>query len=460
MTDWLREAATIGDRFVAEALWSDDRCTWIQRDLQEPDDPVGKGPIARTLDPTLYSGLAGVGVFLGQLAVYTGSSDHANAALGAIRRALDDVELALDLAPRHGYRGPASPGFYSGGIGILWATGEVARILNDDEVLQRTRTLRAKLIEAQPVSTGSRDVMGGSAGVIPVLLEWAAKGGEDAAPALAYAELLGQELLESAIRDGDSVSWPFVSRTGDGTPLTGYSHGNAGYAVALAKLFEATGNEEYYAAAAGALVYEQLNFSDEHQNWYDLREVDGKAGPPSTMTAWCHGAPGIGIARRLSLNVLGDPAAHNDLRIAAATTRAFLERRLDVPDLPATYCHGVVGNLDCLLFMGDPEHYAADVQMAISAMTHRAKLYGTDARQAWSHPFLEWPIGRPGYDDLSLLKGLAGTGHFLLRLHSGFAVPTALVAGGSLLEQPTRQPLPEATEATAPGVADALEART
>ena len=86
-------------------------------------------------------------------------------------------------------------------------------------------------------------------------------------------------------------------------PLAGFSHGVAGIAYALLELAVATGDERYRTAALAALDYERALFDAVHQNWPDLRETQtlktetNSAQGSVFVTAWCHGAPGIGLSR-------------------------------------------------------------------------------------------------------------------------------------------------------------------
>ena len=86
---------------------------------------------------------------------------------------------------------------------------------------------------------------------------------------------------------GIAWDWPFPSRG----PLTGYSHGAAGIALALLELAARTGAEGFRSAARGAIDYERSLFSSEAGNWPDLRVFDtppeqaNGTPPPRGVTA-------------------------------------------------------------------------------------------------------------------------------------------------------------------------------
>ena len=61
------------------------------------------------------------------------------------------------------------------------------------------------------------------------------------------------------------------------------------------------------------------------------------------MTAWCHGAPGIGLGRLASLPCLGELEMRQEIAVALETTRA------QGFGYNHSLCHGDLGNLDLLL---------------------------------------------------------------------------------------------------------------
>src|SRR6185436_6868740 len=92
-------------------------------------------------------------------------------------------------------------------------------------------------------------------------------------------------------------SWPSALGSAG---LAGFAHGASGITWALAHLETATG-EPMDREIEGGLAYERSLYLNADGNWRDLRRwrVDAwKPGtPPPTSMAWCHGAPGIGLAR-------------------------------------------------------------------------------------------------------------------------------------------------------------------
>jgi len=127
------------------------------------------------------------------------------------------------------------------------------------------------------------DLIAGSAGLIGPLLR------DGSSRALDLAMVAGDHLLAHQNEQG---AWSAQGKQ----PLLGFSHGTAGYLVALAKLGQQLGEQRFLDAATKALIYERERFDAEHLNWPDYRNRQPDQ-PNTFMTAWCHGAPGIALSR-------------------------------------------------------------------------------------------------------------------------------------------------------------------
>src|SRR5262249_61774792 len=97
--------------------------------------------------------------------------------------------------------------------------------------------------------------------------------------------------------------------------LTGFSHGAAGMAWALLELASVAGEERFTKSALELIAWERSLFNAEKQNWPDLR--NHRRG---FRFAWCHGAPGIGLARLRSLPHLDDMQIRAEINTALVTT--------------------------------------------------------------------------------------------------------------------------------------------
>jgi lantibiotic modifying enzyme len=197
--------------------------------------------------------------------------------------------------------------------------------------------------------------------------------------------------------------------------LTGFSHGAAGIAWALLELSALTGDNRFGEAARAAVSYERSLFSATAGNWPDLRDPDpsevSEVQSNSFVTAWCHGAPGIGMARLRSLRHMDDPVARAEIKAAIHTT---LQQGFGGNH---SLCHGDLGNLELLLLasqvLNDPL-YRTEIDRLAGRILEDIQVRG-------------WVSGVPqGIESPGLMTGLAGIGYGLLRLAEPTRVPSLL----------------------------------
>ena len=184
-------------------------------------------------------------------------------------------------------------------------------------------------------------------------------------------------------------------------------------AWALLQLSTVTGVERFRTAACEAMAYERHLFAPAHGNWPDLREHKtsintATAAGQTFMTAWCHGAPGIGLGRLTALPCLEDSEVRQDIAIAIETTRA------QGFGYNHALCHGDLGNLD-LLIEARVRLGRADLQPHINAIAARI------VQDIHHHG---WRCGNPlSVESPGLMTGLAGIGYGLLDSLSQHACP-------------------------------------
>jgi class II lanthipeptide synthase len=238
---------------------------------------------------------------------------------------------------------------------------------------------------------------------------------------LAAAIKCGEHLIARARPAGRGAGWP--TPLAPRAPLAGFSHGAAGVASALFELALLTGQERFREAALAGIKYERGLFSEERGNWPDLREFDAPAGATderaeSYMTAWCHGAPGIGLGRLCALGHGDDAAVRDEIEVAARHT---LEHGFGGNH---SLCHGDLGNLDLLLQAGE----ALDDDGWVEAARLKA------AKVLASIESNGWLCGIPlGAESPGLMTGLAGIGYQLLRLAEPARVPSVLTLAPIIL---------------------------
>jgi lantibiotic biosynthesis protein len=404
-SDFLDAAVSIGARLCRDALWAGERCNWFGFSMEMLDGRWRQAQ--RTYGPELYGGTGGIGLFLGRLHAATGEPIFRRTALGAIRHALARTE---DLEPGSRW------GLYAGWPGIAWAALEAGEQMADPAL--RREALRL-LKELRPPGGEQVDVLAGIAGAIPVLVGAARRfGGPQSL--LAKAETLGDALIAAGTADEIGLSWGDAGQPGSRlfANLTGYSHGAAGIGWSLFELWRACGEPRFRAAGEETLRYERNYFDAGEGNWPDLRlpEQSGApvASPPgpsvrSFMKAWCHGAPGIGLARLRAYEILGDDACREEAEIAIASTLGHFVPGHEMSQSNYSLCHGIFGNADLLL--------EGERVLARPELRRKAEELGRQGLATVLAQHQPWPCGTLGQVEVpGLLLGLAGIGHHYLRL--------------------------------------------
>jgi len=404
---FLETADVIGSRLCRDAVWSGNQCNWLGWAL----DVVGASwsSVHRAQSACLYDGTAGIALFLGRLYGFTHDRLQKEAALGALNQALARAGALPDQM---------RASVYSGAAGIAWATIEVGTALEDARMVDRgLRELRRATSE--PPHEAAPDIIGGSAGAIQLLLDIAHRYDERDLIDLAAAH--GKMLLRTATKTGAGWSWDTLPGQAE-KHLCGYGHGASGIGCALLELWAETGEEKYRRACLEAFAYERSLFDKEHHNWPDLRTMTGytQPGQPVFAMAWCHGGPGIGLARLRALELIENEETLHDLNEALQITAASCSNVVFPASGNLSLCHGIGGNADLLLAASDI-HGRRDLRQIAESAGHQA------IAQIRA-PNLPWPCGvTTGGKTPNLVLGLAGIGHFFLRLYDSEKVPSLLL---------------------------------
>jgi lantibiotic modifying enzyme len=401
----------------ASAYWHQGRCNWVGRNPREATEPgMPITPTVTALGPELYTGTAGIALFLAQLFAHTQLEEFRAAAWGAIQHALwrsDDVAPSVRRS------------FYSGLIGIAYAAARVATLVDDscllDEALQLAR--RGAVSRDQ---NHLLDLMSGNAGAMASLL-WLArsKRGE---PLLSSTIELAEELAATAIRGDGTWCWENDRACGKGigpTPLCGFAHGASGMGLALIEKGVQCQREDWIEGGLAAFRYEDQLYDVDRGNWPDLRELGSHRDEPrvprrsSFMVAWCHGAAGIGLARLRAFRLLPDRRSELLMGVERAIRTTASQLRTLPTYVDASPCHGRAGLAETLL-------YAADVLDDVQYADHVVQMWRRVARKRAGDP--QWPCGvASGRNNPSLMLGHAGVGYALLRALDRSLVPSVLV---------------------------------
>ena len=397
--DELLDMATrVGSRLADLAIWQRGYLSWFQLDAMA--EQVWS---LQPADTSLFKGLSGITLFLAYLGQVSGVkryTDLARSAWDTARELIRANPEAID-----------SPGAFTGYGGPIYTATHLAALWQDAALRQDALHLVTRLPSCIEQDR-TFDIIGGAAGCLASLLGFYR--GCAADEALAAAMACGDHLLAHAEHHERGMAWP--SPPGGAYPLTGFSHGAAGIAWALAQLAAVSGESKFLHAAKAALRYERSWFSNAHGNWPDLRPPAAGGGDWSYMTAWCHGATGIGLGRLGMRPYVQDGMLDDEIRVAVRTTlrQGFGSNHC--------LCHGDLGNLDLLLKASDALHdreLRQDADRLAARLLVRMKQNG-------------WQCGASIHSEvLGLMVGLAGIGYGLLRAAAPQETPSVL-----LLEPP------------------------
>ena len=391
-------ARAVGDRLVQLAIYSGDAAGWLGvMPMGEREWSVAPA------DSGLYSGAAGIALFLGYLGMLTGEEKYTALALAALKCTRRQIEGQLKRPE------VCQVGAFSGLSGFIYLLSHLGTLWNMPELYQEAKEI-VKQLPGIIKHDKAFDILGGSAGCIAALLSLYSVA--PSADILTAALQCGDHLIANAKPMQVGIGWS--TKTAE-TPLSGFSHGNAGMALSLLHLFGVTKEERFREAALAAMHYERSLFSPEQQNWRDLRKSADEPTPDeqeaSSMIAWCHGAAGIGLGRLESLQYIDDATIRTEIDVAVKTTltRGFGSNH--------SLCHGDMGNIELPLaaaqVLGDPKLQQMVRQLAASLLE--------------SIETQGWITGIPmGIETPGLMTGLAGTGYMLLRLAAPNRVPSVL----------------------------------
>ena len=391
----LEEACAIAETLAAAALPlpTGDGLSWTALvDTRDPSVASEMGPV----DDGLFQGRAGIGLFFAALGRITGEAIHRDLALGAMRPILSAIERDAGLAGRIGL------GAANGTGGLVYSLVRVGGWLNLAEPVSAAARAAAAVTPAQIRADDELEVLFGSAGFLLGLLVL-----HDARPEawiLDRARECGRHLLESRITEPGSGRRTWAGRAGQ--PSTGVPHGSSGIAHALLRLHRLTGAPEYREAVVEAQAFERSLFVPEANNW---REEPGSNEAPSC--SWCHGAPGIGLVRLASLDLIDDLSARREAEAAVQATLDGLEAGLPGSD---GLCCGTLGRTEVLLRAADRFDRPELRDAALSAVSRLVRR----ARSMASYRVSYEDVLRPG-----LFQGLAGIGLSLARLGAAPDLP-------------------------------------
>ncbi len=339
--------------------------------------------------PEVFSGVAGIVLFLADLGRVTGDQIHVGLARDGARWI--DETMQSDHGGIGRYKGLYS-GFSGHGLAMLHA-GRAAR---DDSLIARALRRADALTNT---TYGGFELMYGAAGIGVFLLRCFQETAR--ARYLDEAVSAGEHLLEGADVEGDQRNW-LIKLGKTAAYQMGMAHGAAGIGYFLAELYRFTDDERFRDGALGTARWLQASaVHTEHGAGWPSHSGDEE----SPRFQWCHGAPGIGLFFGRTHDITGDDSCRKwAMRCGASTAAAG-----DVRKNPSQ-CHGLAGNGELFVELA---RITGDGEWA-----GKARKFGSLAAEYGDGdpPNRRWRSDEPGEYSPDFMLGASGLGHFFLRL--------------------------------------------
>lgn len=351
----------------------------------------------------LYDGVCGVALFLAALEKVTGDSRYRSLTLAA----LQSLRQGLDITTLDKITDKTNIGNYAECGWIIYGLVRISQFLELPTLLNDAKKV-ALLITTELIAADQKfDVISGSAGIILGLLALYNLSADS--EVLDRALLCGNHLLSCRVTSNLGYK---VWENSHGELLTGFSHGAAGIAYALLRLYEVTGNIAFLEACLEANAYETSVFIPDVGNWPDLSSPQTAEGF-TCLCSWCHGAPGIGLARLGGLDILDTDKIRQDIEVAINTTMRFNLRATD------HLCCGNLGRIEFLFTAGQKLSRPQLLETALKQAAEVVSLAKHRGTFGYGPSYLTYS---PGF-----FRGASGIGYELLRLAYPEQLPSVLL---------------------------------
>lgn len=399
---WLGHADAIAASIATNAVRRGrSEMTWLS---VAPPGILGRRRIA-PIGLRLCDGQAGIAFLFAALAARGHDKSHeetARAALAPIRRPLRrwcSTPSAADV----------DVGGSTGLGSIIYTLTRCAVWLGDPTLTADAMAVAERITPARIARVVDTDVMCGVSGLLFALLALNAVESSDLT--LGRAIACGERLL-ATLHPGSRDHR--AGRMQEGHPVsTGFGHGMAGTAAALARLAAVTGDSRFLTAARERIAVERAQFVADGGVWLDPRVHRDPGDAPVVYHGWCTGAPGIALGRLSVLRDAGDDDMRREIDHALTVTSAVAS--------------GTRHHLCCgAMAIVESDLVAAEV-LNRPALRRRASMRAVGAVCAVRAHMRRGRGHGGGIFHPSMLEGMSGIAFQCLRLAAPDAVPSPLL---------------------------------
>jgi len=298
-------------------------------------------------------------------------------------------------------------GFYSGCGGYLYSLGIIANLFPDQKIKKLLNEILNNIEHGIEHNKGL-DVISGIAGFIMGLVSV-----KDLIPETLFINLL-QKSTDNLITLYPNLNKSLPqSSSEEESPLLGLSHGISGLVLALSKSNKYLKRLDVQNLIDKSIEFEDHFYCQKNKNWPDFRKDSQHPNSDLTdkfMMAWCHGSPGIGLARIEMQEYYHHTRCEADIKNAVDSV-------LNAPIyLPLALCHSTLGNTDLILNAKQNNYING------KACANYISDFLRHAEQHDSFMQFEAKLAMPG-----MMLGHAGIAYQMMRISNPSQVPSILV---------------------------------
>jgi type 2 lantibiotic biosynthesis protein LanM len=386
---FLSTSKIIADHLIESAIEVRNTRSWIGFDWFGDTNINQLEPLGYDL----YNGVLGIALFLSAHSKLSNDKYYSEIAHSSLTGLISNInsERGGQLARRLGIGGLFGMG------SIVYGLTKIAEMSNNDEYMSVAKVAASYINHDLINSDKQLDLAGGVAGAALGLTSLYRLTGDSQVIDIAIA--CGNHLLNtSRVTKANGKSWAIPQSQGFG--LNGLSHGAAGFALSLYRLWECTKNQEFLDAALEAVFYEDDSFCECESNWPDYRSK-WDSNVKEWQSQWCHGGVGIGLSRLSFIEKTSSTQIFSDIEAALSSASKNWPRAND------TVCCGSMGTAEFFLQAGK--------QMGDIKLIQRGNLLAeTLINSAICNGGFKW-VGKHKKYHYGFFRGMSGLGYSILR---------------------------------------------
>jgi hypothetical protein len=376
------------------------------------------------INESIYSGVSGIALFYLALYRITGNKKYLIICKNTMKWVINYCKK--NKTPNYA--------FLTGRSGVSYVLIKLSEICGEnylDEALELMKDCDINLYSGNTVC----EYLNGASGTIIVLLHLYEISGEFWL--LEKIDKYIKYIIDNLHYNYNGIHWD--RNINSIKALCGFSHGAAGIGFVFLELGNYFNNPVFYYLAEQSFSYESNFFRDDAGNWADLRKFfitkkDYKEiqkavetreydyyYKESFMSAWCHGAPGIGLTRLRAYELLNKDIYKKEYKLSMDSVLVS-----DVNSISNsstfTLCHGLAGNLEIVI-----EYLKKNNDSNIESVLYSLTQQMLDDI-SMKRKYMSGLFTLSGDDeDYSLFLGNAGIGYFYLRLIDSVNIDSIMI---------------------------------